>query len=222
LNSANVDQPQADQQVLPRRDDEVEQRRVVHQRGVDVGADVHLARPRRADLLVEAADEREQLRVVPLRDLQVVVARDFLPLEESLEQEQGEEERGEGAAELEDEDEEDAPPAHVRQGHDEQAERRQAGGGDEDQVEHEEREQAQQHGGNTPAVGGGQAGDFGRDDGRRRRVERQGGHAKLLGSAQKTEGRAYSAPPIRITGRGTAGTPFPAGSRLRCGPAAVG
>ena len=62
----HVDQPQADQKVLAGRQDQVQQRRVVDQRGIHLGADVDATRRRRPHVLVDAVNEGEEQGVVLL------------------------------------------------------------------------------------------------------------------------------------------------------------
>ena len=59
-----VDEAKTDQQIFSRRNDQVQQRQVVNDRGVDVRTGVDARRPRRADLIAKPVDELEQLRVL--------------------------------------------------------------------------------------------------------------------------------------------------------------
>lgn len=76
----HVDQAQPDQQILLRRNHQIDERRIVDQRRVHLGADHHVPR-RRADVFIHPANEREESGMLPLVERDVLAPLHSLPLE---------------------------------------------------------------------------------------------------------------------------------------------
>jgi hypothetical protein len=98
-----IDQPQADDQVLLRREEEVQHRFIERNRGVHVGGEEDAVREGRAGLLAQFADEGEQVGLFGFSDFDAHAGIDARALEESLDEEEAEQ-PGEDAADDEAED----------------------------------------------------------------------------------------------------------------------
>ena len=87
----DVDQPQADLEILLRRDDEIQQRQVVEHRGIHARREIDLVGARRARFVGQPVDEFEQPRLLRARDLDVVDVVAMLDEEQRLQHEHREE-----------------------------------------------------------------------------------------------------------------------------------
>ena len=95
----SVDEPGPDQQILPRRQHEIEQRRIVKHGRVHIGAHVHAGRPRSGGFIADALDELEELRLLVPLQFEIQGPIRPLPLEQAFDEEDQQHAEGEQPAE---------------------------------------------------------------------------------------------------------------------------